>query len=263
MFTHNLLCLFLLKVLTSASDTNAFAFSSRRNIYDNRTYKTKYKNNNNNFRFVQPLTKNSHVTAWLASSASETLPEISSMRISELKQELEAYGISTKSFLEKKELVEALLKARDESMTPVTTENTSSSSSTSTKKTKKGKKGAPGAASKTREEKIAEEIEKCQTMKANEIKKELVSMGISTQGLLEKKEFVQRLAEARVDGIAKKDEVEEVAVEVEVITDDSGPRARKPQQEQSSNGGNPFGGAGGGNPFGGAGAGGILSLIHI
>ena len=47
--------------------------------------------------------------------------EISAMRVKELKQELESYGISTKSFFEKGEMVAAVLKARKEGKTPTDT----------------------------------------------------------------------------------------------------------------------------------------------
>jgi len=46
------------------------------------------------------------------------LPDISKMRISELKKELESNGLSTKSFCEKSDLVEAVEKARQERKTP-------------------------------------------------------------------------------------------------------------------------------------------------
>lgn len=40
------------------------------------------------------------------------------MRIKEMRSELESYGISTKTFLEKREFLDALKKARDEGMAP-------------------------------------------------------------------------------------------------------------------------------------------------
>mmetsp|Transcript_33795 Transcript_33795/g.70258 ORF Transcript_33795/g.70258 Transcript_33795/m.70258 type:complete len:271 (-) Transcript_33795:122-934(-) len=46
-------------------------------------------------------------------------PDIKEMRVGELKKELESYGISTKSFLEKREMVEALEKARAEGQKPI------------------------------------------------------------------------------------------------------------------------------------------------
>merc|ERR1719201_1368334 len=46
------------------------------------------------------------------------LPDVSKMRIAQLKQELELYGFSTKSFIEKRELVDALKKARNSGLFP-------------------------------------------------------------------------------------------------------------------------------------------------
>ncbi|CAB9526397.1 expressed unknown protein [Seminavis robusta] len=47
------------------------------------------------------------------------LPEIKDMKLREMRTELEGYGISTRSFLEKREFLDALKKARDEGMTPI------------------------------------------------------------------------------------------------------------------------------------------------
>jgi hypothetical protein len=45
--------------------------------------------------------------------------DIQSMKVSDIKKELESYGISTKTFLEKKEIIEALHRAREECLQPV------------------------------------------------------------------------------------------------------------------------------------------------
>jgi SET domain len=45
--------------------------------------------------------------------------DIQSMKVSDIKKELESYGISTKTFLEKKEIIETLRKAREEGLQPV------------------------------------------------------------------------------------------------------------------------------------------------
>lgn len=179
------------------------------------------------------------------------------MRIGEIKKELESYGISTKSFLEKSELVDALHAARAEGKTPTTSGtapgNTSSSSSNTSSST-----------STNREEKIAAEMKKCQALKVGELKKELTSLGISTKTFFEKSEFVRALAEARVDGVNKNSSSnsssssEEGYAEysnVEVLpADHPGPRKKQSAEEQQQQQqGNPFGGGAGGNPFGGAG----------
>lgn len=180
------------------------------------------------------------------------------MRAGEIKKELESYGISTKSFLEKTELVEALRKARSEGLKPkVTTEtpqvDTTTSSTTTTTET---------VTSKSRDERLQEEMEKCQSMKAGEIKKELERRGISTKSFFEKSEFVKALAEAIVDGVDKTTTTTKTNGEngggegyaeytnVEVLTsEDAGPRKKQSQQESPKEQ-NPFGGVAG-NPFGG------------
>mmetsp|Transcript_1488 Transcript_1488/g.2888 ORF Transcript_1488/g.2888 Transcript_1488/m.2888 type:complete len:243 (-) Transcript_1488:2117-2845(-) len=57
--------------------------------------------------------------------------EVKSMRVAAIKQELESYGISTKTFLEKSELVDALVQARKEGKTPISTASSASASSSS------------------------------------------------------------------------------------------------------------------------------------
>jgi hypothetical protein len=131
---------------------------------------------------------------------------------------------------------------------------------------------------------LKEELEKCQQMKAGELKKELQKRGVATNSFLEKKEFVQALAIARVDGVVEKKQPAAAAAEtesyaeyadVEVLTDDSsGPRQSSKQQQQQQQtpqrkqapqgGGNPFGGAaaGGANPFSGMGGmGGMADML--
>eukprot|EP00581_Thalassiosira_minuscula_P002822 CAMPEP_0183736798 /NCGR_PEP_ID=MMETSP0737-20130205/50280_1 /TAXON_ID=385413 /ORGANISM="Thalassiosira miniscula, Strain CCMP1093" /LENGTH=212 /DNA_ID=CAMNT_0025970907 /DNA_START=288 /DNA_END=926 /DNA_ORIENTATION=+ len=130
--------------------------------------------------------------------------EISAMKAKEIRQELESYGISTKSFFEKSEFEEALLNARKEGKTPIdsggvngdasaSTESSSSSTSTSSSSTN----------SANRTERIQQEMEKCNKMKVGDLKKELESYGVSTKSFFEKSEFVRAVAEARVDGPKK------------------------------------------------------------
>mmetsp|Transcript_18615 Transcript_18615/g.21371 ORF Transcript_18615/g.21371 Transcript_18615/m.21371 type:complete len:369 (+) Transcript_18615:90-1196(+) len=211
--------------------------------------------------------------------------EIESMRAGEIKKELESYGVSTKSFLEKSELVEALEKARADGLKPKssgTNSNTESSSSndtfftqssTESSSSKRPSGSSSSRSNNSRDERLKEERKKCGQMKARDLRKELEIRGISTKSFFEKSEFVNALAEAIVDGADKRSDSgtgqkststsssgEGYAEysNVEVITDDSaGPRKKKnrDQQQQDPSGGadgNPFGGAGG-NPFGGAG----------
>lgn len=177
--------------------------------------------------------------------------EVASMRAGDIKKELESYGISTKSFLEKSELIDALTQARADGLKPKepTTTTTTNASTTETSTTTES---SSTASSINREERLREELEKCNAMKAFELKKELQELGVSTTSFFEKSEFAKALAEARVDGVQNSSGNEEYAeyANVEVITDDSAGPRQKQSQRQSENSSSPFGG--GGNPFGDA-----------
>jgi hypothetical protein len=187
------------------------------------------------------------------------------MRAGELKKELESYGINTKSFLEKKELVAALQQARADGLQPIktTTTNTAETAGSSSSSS-----SSSSYSTLSREERLAQEVAKLQEMKATDMKKELQERGVSTKALFEKYEFVQALAAARVDGVTRSSSSsgsgaagsgEEGYAEykqVEVLTDDSaGPRKKGSSGQPASAGANsPFSGAGAGaNPFAGAG----------
>ena len=148
----------------------------------------------------------------MAATTEDVEKEISSMRVKEIRQELESYGIPTKSFFEKGEMVDALVKARLEGKSPIDTgangdgngaTDTSSSGSNSAGSTSSGS-SSTSTSGKDRTERIAKEMEKCKKMKVGELKKELESYGVSTKSYFEKSEFVRAVAEARVDGPPKK-----------------------------------------------------------
>ncbi|KAL3905651.1 MAG: hypothetical protein SGILL_009592, partial [Bacillariaceae sp.] len=174
--------------------------------------------------------------------ADVTQDDVPKMRAGEIKKELESYGISTVSFVEKSELVAALEKARADGLKPKEAKTTttssgsssSSSSSSSPKKKKKRQDDAPQKDERPREERIAEAMAECQEMKAGDLKKELQERGISTASFFEKSDFVKAAAEARVDSVDK--EAEEGYAEytdVEVLTDESsGPRQRRSESEE-------------------------------
>ena len=194
---------------------------------------------------------------------SATLPDVGSMRAGEIKKELESYGISTRAFLEKSELVSALEKARDEGMKPKAEEPQRSSSTPTSAPPTASATSSDSGSSLPREERISKEMEDLQSMRVAELRKELQGLGVSTKSFFEKSELVKALAEARVDGVKKSsgggnDSEEGYAeyTDVEVLTsDDAGPRKSSEQAQKSAGSGvSPFGG-GGGNPFGGAGAG--------
>lgn len=197
-------------------------------------------------------------------SVTEDLPIIDEMRAGQIKKELESYGISTVSFLEKKELVEALTKARADGLKPKATKNSTASSSSSSSTTSSSSASASASSSSStdtrpRDERLQEEMAKCKDMKAGELKKELQERGISTKSFFEKSEFVKALAEARVDGVFKKQTAAAAAAaandeegyaeysNVEVLTDESaGPRSKKEAGSASSGASSPFGGGMGG-----------------
>jgi hypothetical protein len=197
---------------------------------------------------------------------SSTSEDVSSLRVGELKKELESYGISTKSFLEKSELVEALIKARADGLKPPKKKKSRSSTeppSPSPSSSNNASSSASSSSSMPREERLKEEMEACQKMKAGELKKELEERGISTRSFFEKSEFVKALAVSRVDGVEKKPEESYAEyANVEVLTDDdAGPRKKQDGQAQGQ-AANPFGGAAGGNPVGGMGGmGGMADML--
>jgi len=146
-----------------------------------------------------------------ATASNEDLKEeISAMRVKEIRQELESYGISTKSFFEKGEMVDALVDARKEGKTPVNggvngdaTSATTSTSSTSSSSSSSTSSSTTTSSTADRKEQLEKEMEKCKKMKVGELKKELESYGVSTKSYFEKSEFVRAVAEARVDGPPK------------------------------------------------------------
>jgi len=129
------------------------------------------------------------------------------MRTGDIRKELESYGISTKSFLEKKEMVAALEKARAEGKTPINGGGSSAHASGVNGDTRdtSSKSSSSGSSSSTasRADRIKEEMAKAKSMKVGELKKELQARGVSTKSFFEKSEFVKAYAEAVVDGVSK------------------------------------------------------------
>ena len=124
------------------------------------------------------------------------LPEIDTMKASEMRKELESYGISTKSLFEKGEFIEALKKARAEGMSA-----TANSDETSTNGETVTEEESSSETSASREERYQEALEIAKTMKVGDLKKELTSRGISTASFFEKTEFIKAYAEAIADNI--------------------------------------------------------------
>lgn len=117
------------------------------------------------------------------------------MKATDIRKELESYGISTKAFLEKKELVAELEKARAEGRAPKKNAGATTSNDVAN--------GEATPSSATRQEKLEKELNKANSMKVGELKKALQDIGISTKSFFEKSEFVKAYAEAMVDGVPK------------------------------------------------------------
>ena len=133
------------------------------------------------------------------------LPDIQSMRVGAIRQELESYGISTKSFLEKKEMIEALEKARAEGKTPINSGNRDVADGVNGDRTSASKASSTSSSTtSSRESRIKEEMAKAGSMKVSDLKAELQARGISTKSFFEKSEFVKAYAEAVVDGVKGK-----------------------------------------------------------
>lgn len=119
------------------------------------------------------------------------------MRIGDIRNELESYGVSTAQFLEKKDMKDALEKARSEGKTPLNgspSSNTTESTSPST--------NATASTSENRSDRLKDAMEKARLMKVGDLKKELLARGVSTKTFFEKTEFVKAYAEAVVDGVS-------------------------------------------------------------
>jgi len=168
--------------------------------------------------------------------------EIYAMRLADIKKELDSYGVDSNAFFEKKELVEALVKARQEEWihdefettnppfdTSASTSSTdygssfdksiweaSAPSSTYKDTSSKKKKGwfqsfkdnvtdqfDKGVENIGRKAKIDLEMAKLKDVTTKDLKKELESYGINTRTFFEKKQMIKAVAEARVDGVKK------------------------------------------------------------
>lgn len=168
--------------------------------------------------------------------------EIYAMRLADIKKELDSYGVDSNAFFEKKELVEALVKARQEewihnefeTTSPPFDTSTSTSAGSSfdrsmwdksapsstygdTKSSSSSKKKGwfqsfkdnvtdqfdKGVENIGRKARVDLEMAKLKDVKTRDLKNELESYGIDTRSCFEKSAFVKAVAEARVDGVKK------------------------------------------------------------
>ena len=121
--------------------------------------------------------------------------EISAMGTKDIREELQSHGISTASYFEKSELVDALVKARQEEKVPIIDETTASYFDTSDV--------GSSSDNKNREGRIEKELQKCLELKVGELKRELESYGKSIKSFFEKSDMARALAQLRVDGVQK------------------------------------------------------------
>ena len=121
---------------------------------------------------------------------SVTLEDIDGMTAGEIRQELQSYGIDTRAYFEKSELVAALRMARYERQTfgdaddnaPGTSNGDGASTSSSSPPT-------------SREEDIQRRMEQYKSLSVSELKSRLEGLGVSTKAFFEKSDFVRALAE--------------------------------------------------------------------
>ena len=158
---------------------------------------------------VHPTTPSTRFATATRATELHALPDIGSMKVGDMRQELESYGISTRSFLEKKEFLQALEKARAEGKTPVsngkaqsngTAGPNGSSSDTSSSSKKSTASSAKSEAEPSRSERIKKFTEEGQAMPVSQLKKKLTDLGISCKSFFEKSEFVKAYAKIMVDG---------------------------------------------------------------
>jgi len=122
---------------------------------------------------------------------SSTLEDISGMSAGEIRQELQSYGIDSRIYLEKSELVTALRMARYERQTfsaddaepAVRTGSTGPSNST------------PSSSPTSRKEEIQRKMEQYKSLSVVELKSRLEGIGVSTKAFFEKSDFERALAE--------------------------------------------------------------------
>ena len=195
-------------VVAGRGQSIAYAFSPSSTVSSSSRYSTQKltQPSTNTYsistRIIHPSSNN--IFQLKATASDDDLEKtISSMKAKEIRQELESYGISTKSFFEKSELVDALLSARKEGKTPIV-ESDSGKKGKNASGAKSSSRNSSSTNTANREKRIKEEMEKCVKLKVGELKKELENAGVSTKSYFEKSEFVRAVSELRVDGPPKK-----------------------------------------------------------
>jgi predicted HTH domain antitoxin len=156
------------------------------------------------------------------------LPDVSDMKASEMKKELDSYGVNTKSMFDKAQFEKALLEARLQLATigadeikeqinlgnkPSTdrsdTERKNARGKPRTERTMKREKGSSNGQEsdtkekETRQQKFDNAFQEGIAMKISELKQELKDRGISTSSFFEKVDMAKAYAESIADNILK------------------------------------------------------------
>lgn len=155
-------------------------------------FRPRIQRNSSPFVFRPPSIARTPVVLLMSPSNEKsvsTMQDISKMKVSELRQELESYGIPTKSFLEKRDLAAAVEEARKRGAKPSSPSSSPSPNDSNSSSTK------------SRDERLAEEIKKANKMRVKELKEHLQELGVNHRVFLEKQDFVRAYAEAIVDGV--------------------------------------------------------------
>ena len=144
-----------------------------------------------------------------------TLPDLATMKNSELREECKSYGIVTKAFLEKSDFVKALEKARAEGKKPLD-ETTSQPKQNNSEEGAKQRDTNPGSSSSssdfesgTRDDRYNKALQYAKGMKAKTLKQALEDWKIPTKTLLDKSDLEKAYATAVADNIQKKKETKQ------------------------------------------------------
>ncbi|KAL3924770.1 MAG: hypothetical protein SGARI_005970, partial [Bacillariaceae sp.] len=144
------------------------------------------------------------------------LPDVSEMRAGEMKQELESYGVSTKSMFDKAEFEKSLLEARFEQATLGVDEikerinngsETATTDSDTKRKTTWGKprtertKAQESSAKDETKQKFDNAFQEGMAKKISELKQELKDRGVSTSAFFEKVDMAKAYAESIADNV--------------------------------------------------------------
>jgi len=125
-------------------------------------------------------------------SSSNTLDDIDGLTAGEIRQELQSYGIDTRSYFDKSELVAALRMARYERRS-FSADDYAEPSPPGTRAG--GATGTSSSSPTSREEEIRRKTEQYKSLSVSELKMRLQELGVSTKAFFEKSDFVRALAE--------------------------------------------------------------------